>query len=233
MKFKLRKSIAIALASTIMLQGCATNGTSSGESSNKAGKSAAVGGGIVAICMLAGEPLAKCLALGAAGGALAYAIQVAVENKKVKTAEEVNNEATLANKQIPKKGLKPLSFDVSLNPNAPVKVGDEVVLASTVKLYGNGNNEVKQLIQLYDQNGKPIGKPRVEPFNTEGNAAGAYTSTATYTIPSGWAGQKFNFKTAVLIDGNEITKNDNVNMIVLAEVSPNSKMVASKKQLLN
>lgn len=228
MTYTLKKSIAIAVAGAFMLQGCATTGGKDSEGYNKVGNSAIVGGGILGVCLLAKQPIARCLLLAAAGGGIAYAIQVAVENKKVKTADEVNNEAKMANKSIPKDGLKPLNFDVSLNPNTTVKTGDKVVLASTAKLYGNGNHQVQQSTQLYGQDGKPLGQPRVEAFKSDGNAAGAYTSTATYTIPSGWAGQKFNFKTAVLVDGKEVTKNDNVNMTVLAGTPTSSRVVASK-----
>lgn len=228
MTYILKKSIAIAVAGAFMLQGCATNGTNGSESSNKVGNSVAVGAGILGVCLLAGESPAKCALIAIAGGGLAYGIQVAVENNKVKTADEVNNEAKLAKKSIPKDGLKPLDFDVNLNPNTTVKTGDKVVLASTAKLYGNGNHQVQQSTQLFGQDGKPLGKPRIEAFKSDGNAAGAYTSTATYTIPSGWAGQKFNFKTAVLVDGKEVATKDDVKMTVMAEVPSNSRMVASK-----
>lgn len=228
MTYILKKSIAIAVAGVFMLQGCATNGSKGSDGSNKVANSVAVGGGILGVCLLAKQPLARCLLLAAAGGGIAYAIQVAVENKKVKTADEVNNEAKLANKSIPKNGLQPLDFDVSLNPNTTVKTGDKVVLESTAKLYGNGNHQVQQSTQLFGQDGKPLGQPRIEAFKSDGNAAGAYTSTATYTIPSGWAGQKFNFKTAVLVDGKEVATKDDVKMTVMAEMPSNSGMVASK-----
>ena len=223
MAHKFKKTLLTVALGSVLLQGCQATGD------KKAQNSTIAGFGALALCLMTGESAAKCTAIGIATGAAAYAIQVIVENKKTETAQSVNAEAMQANKAIPEDDLEALSFDVGLSPQQVVKAGDKVALKSHVKLYGNGTQKVEQSTQLYDEDMEPVGKPRVEAFKADGSAAGGYTSVANYTIPEGWSGQKFNFKTAVLVNGEEVASQDNVQMTVLAEIPANSVAVLASR----
>lgn len=233
MKRAFKKSVAVAAMSTILLQGCATTGTTGtdGKTSTgeKVGTSVAVGAAACGITLLMGGKGEDCAKAFVVAGFATFLAQVIVENKKVADAAKVNQEAQKAGFKIPKNEVKPLSFDVALQPGAAVKAGDKVVLASTAKLYGNGNSKIEQSTQLYDEENKPVGKPRIEVFKPEGGAAGAYASNATYSVPNGWSGRKFNFKTALLVDGKEVANNSNAKMTVMAEAPSKRHFLASLK----
>lgn len=217
------KPIAMAIAGALILQGCATTGsTGMGEKSTgeKVGTATLVGAGAGLLCALMGGKASTCIAAAVVVGGVTYTIEVLTEQKKVKTAEQVNAEAKSAGLKVTKE-VKPLpgSYTVAMQP-ATVKTGDKAVLVSNVSIYGKGSANIEQRIQLVDKDGKPLGKERTEPFKAEdGKAAGAYVSNATYQIPNGWSGQKFGFITKLMVDGKEVDSRNNATMTVLAEAT--------------
>jgi predicted small secreted protein len=214
------KSMAVIVAGAFVLQGCATtqgSGKDRSSTGEKVGASAAIGVGAGLLCAILGGDKDKCLATAVIVGGISYAVQVAVEQKKIKSAQQVNTEAQNSGLKISDE-VKPLpgSYNVALEP-AVVKAGDKAVLVSNVSMYGKGDAIIEHVIQLLDQDGKPVGKERRETFKTvEGKAAGSYVSNATYQIPNGWSGQKFGFMTTLMVNGKAVDTQNNVKMTILA-----------------
>lgn len=228
MKCAFMKFVAVAVTGIFLLQGCATTGSAGtgGQTFNDSQSAESVTA--LMACLITGGNCAKEIKDTTKKLVDDFLKNVIIENKKIADAAKVNQEAQKAGLEIPKNEVKPLSFDVALQPSTAVKAGDKVVLVSTAKLYGKGNAKIEQKIQLYDDlDNRPIGQPRTEIFNSVGGAAGAYTSKATYTIPSGWSGRKYSFQTTLLVDGKEVAKNNGAKMTVMAEAPANHRLLAS------
>ena len=211
-KITQRHAIASAIATLLLLSGCATNpdgtfkknidGTYVIDDKAKAALAGAVAG--CAIGSAAGKGCAEGAVVGAVAG---FLISWYFESKKVADAKEVNQQyAKSKDKSLPKppkNDIIPATFATEVKDSPAEK---EIQVTSTTDLIGYGDKvpEVTQKYAIFDEQNKLVEEKSEKLAAVDG--AGRYKSSSKFKLPASAKGKKYTVTTELASNGKTFKK---------------------------
>lgn len=205
------KMVAVALIATLTVSGCATTKTGEGQQASESGADecnawvsgavGAVGGAVVGL--LKGEnPVIWAIGGGTVGALACLAINAT--SRQTKTAKQVESEYRAKHKGSLPAEPTLTKYTQVITPTAPVKGGGKVVIVSTFEVVRGGQqpiDEVKEKLELYNTDGKPIRTGEKTP-NEHGG--GSYENTFTIEMPPKMPQGVYPIRTTILINGKRM-----------------------------
>lgn len=228
-----RNTIVSAIATLLLLSGCATNpdgtfkknvdGTYVIDDKAKAALAGAVAG--CAVGSVAGKGCVEGAVVGAIAG---FLISWYFESQKIAEAKQVNQQYAKSKDKRqpkpPKDDIIPAAFATDVK-EAPVdKDGQkEIQVTSTTDLIGYGDKvpEVTQKYAIYDEQNKLVEEKSEKLASVDG--AGRYRSSSKFKLPASAKGKKYTVTTELASNGKSFKKSsynvafiDNLGTVQLA-----------------
>jgi hypothetical protein len=205
--------LALAVAATLALHGCAGTKGSGGSGSDVASvcNPLIVGIGAAAACaaLASGNNRVRTGAACAAVAVTACYLANSYKAEQVRSAKQVEEEYLRKNPQLPERATV-TTYRSQVNPGAAVSRGQEVKLVSTIVAVAGRNEKnvvVEEEVGIFDAQNEAWGKPVRKQANG-GKEAGEFQTSFTIPIRDGWSQGVYTLRRTLYVNGNVAQKDD-------------------------
>lgn len=216
MKLLIHRPLVLALATSLVLSGCATTGGGPGSAGGSGdGKcnpwATGAMGALVGAALGAGhnkEAAAKGAIAGAAIAALSC-LAINASSRQTQTAETVQAEYRQANAGVLPSVPTVLAYDTSIYPGNRVAAGQSVEIKSNLKLVDGTQQRISSVREdmiLLGTDGREI--KRVGKDVSSNLSGGGYENTFSFSFPSGVSQGVYGVRTELLVNGQVVGQND-------------------------
>lgn len=219
-----------AIALTVLLAfsgGCLAQQPEQGGADDCNPVATGVIGGILGGLFGGGKRRVAGAAIGAAVGALACVV-INASTKQTKTAADVEKEVVAAKGELPAEPTV-VSYRTSINPDAPVRPGADVTVASEMEVTGGQKNavsELKEEIILSDPSGKEFRRGS-KAIGQPGQAiAGGYQNVFGFKLPESAPQGVYAVRTILYLDGKSTNSSEQRFQVVHSDTGAGSMVAA-------
>jgi hypothetical protein len=201
-----KKQIAIAavLASSLMVQGCATNGSQSTSDTVARCATLGIGGALLGALTKGKDGAIK----GALTGLAACAL-IEVASSQTRTAAEVEKQYRTTNGNELPVNAKLESYSAVVSPTGVARSGETVKLSSVIRAVAGVRepiSELREVLTIYAPSGEEF--KRAEKRVAEGQGSGEYANSFTLRLPQGAPQGVYRMHTQVYLNGKVVAGRD-------------------------
>lgn len=205
------RSLALAVAASLALHGCAGPQQAGSADSSKTASMASVcnpllvGLGAAAACaaLASGNNRVRTGAACAAVAVTACYLANSYHAEQTRSAKQVEEEYLRKNPQLPERATV-TTYRAQVNPGGAVSRGQEVKLVSTIVAVPGRNERsvlVEEEVGIFDAQNEAWGKPVRKTANS-GKEAGEFQTSFTIPIRDGWSQGVYTLRRTLYLNGN-------------------------------
>ncbi|MCW8875510.1 MAG: hypothetical protein OQJ89_11780 [Kangiellaceae bacterium] len=157
---------------------------------------------------------------------LLYDMYIEYKSEQKSDDDHVVNKYTAEHQSLPAKAQL-VSYQSNIKPGEVVNPGNQISIVSNLEVVRGQDTEqveIKERITIYDNedNSKEL-KSLIKVVNKDTNKCGAFENEFTFTLPKGMPQGLYPIKTAVIINGVELTPVDSrMQLVDLSMPAPSS-----------